>query len=54
MQLDHNPAAVKARQVTEVPQTDNKVAFVMHLLGSGQPESPPFRQDKEPVLCGRS
>ena len=36
------------------PQTHNKVAFVMHLLGSWQPESPLFGQDKEPVLCGWS
>lgn len=46
-------ASNEALETDEVPQTDNKVAFVVHLLGGGYPESPVFRQDKEPILCGR-
>lgn len=38
---------------TAVPEADDKVAFVVHLLGSGNSEGSVLRQDEELILCSR-
>ena len=37
-----------------IPEADDKVALVVHLLGGGHPEGSLLRQDKKLVLCGSS
>lgn len=36
-----------------LPQTYDKIAFVVHLLGGGDPESSFLGQDEEAILSGR-